>query len=343
MGYLSVLVCVCIWGCKNAHYTPMAEYSGYTQGGTYHVVCDSAGPSLDAEIETLLKGLDRSVSLWDSTSLISRFNRSQSGVAVDGHFVAIFTLSKRIHAETEGAFNPAIYPLMKRWGLDKEAHGADSLFRTRPAVDSVLRYTRLDDISLGGTDSSGAKGRFLSKKYPQNGLDFNGIAPGYAVDLLCTFLDGKGIVNYKVEVGQEVRCKGNDAHGNPWEIALDRPTEEGATREVHYILPLGGKALSVSGNYRRHYEKEGKRLAYRIDPATGQPAEHTLLNATVWANTAAEADAYATAFMAMGAGKATVFLARNRQVWAYLISSGFDHDFQTWLSPEVEKMVEERK
>lgn len=334
-----------IVGCKKPMYTPMAEYSGYTQGGTYHIVCDSAGPSLDAEIEALLKNLDHSVSLWDSTSLISRFNRSQAGVAVDEHFAAILTLSKRIHAETEGAFNPAVYPLMVVWGLDKNATRADSLFRTHPPVDSMLRYTRLEDITLGGvsTDSTGKKGRFVSKKYPQNGLDFNGIAPGYAVDLLCGFLDGKGITNYKVEVSEEVRSKGKDSHGNPWVVAIDHPTGEGEPRQVGNILPLGDKALSVSGSYRRYYEKEGKRLSYRIDPATGKPAEHTLLSATVWAGTAAEADAYATAFMAMGAGKTTRFLVLNRQVWAYLVSSGFDNDFQTWLSPELEKRIEEGK
>lgn len=342
--YGLLLLCAAVSGCRNRNYRPMAEYSGYALGGTYHILCDSAGGALEKEVETTLRNMDRSISLWDSLSLISRFNRSRGGIYVDSHFVSVFTVSKRIHDETGGAFNPAVYPLMKLWGLDKNALGADSLFRRNVPVDSVLQYTRFEDITLGGVkDSLAGRWQFVAKKNPRNALDFNGISGGYAVDVLCAFFDRRGIRNYRVEVGAEVRSKGVGPDGSPWRIGIDRPTGEGETRVIQSILPLADMGVSTSGSYRRYYEKDGKRLAYRIDPATGKPAAHTLLCTSVFAPTAAEADAYATAFMSMGAGRATEFLSKKRHIRAYLISSGFDKDYQTWTSPDLEKLIEEKK
>lgn len=339
-----IVLCLCGIGCKNRDYRPMAEYSGYAIGSSYHIVCDSGGTDLAQQIDGMLGEIDRSISLWDSLSLISRFNRSTSGIYVDAHFASVLQTSKRIHAETEGAFNPAVYPLMKLWGLDKNAVKADSIFKKRVVPDSILKFTRFEDINIGAAkDSTGKSAHFVSKRYPQNSLDFNGLSAGYAVDAICTLLDSKGIRNYRVEVGQEMRTKGVDANQKPWLVGIDKPTGAGETRVVESIIPLGNRAFSTSGNYRRYYEKDGKRLSYRIDPQTGKPAEHTLLCTSVFAPTAVEADAYATAFMAMGPGRTTQFLARHPNLWAYLISSGFDQDYQTWISPDLEKEIETNK
>lgn len=323
----------------------MAEYSGYTQGTTYHVLCDSGAGNLGKELETLFGELDHSISRWDSLSLVSRFNRSQTGLAVDENFASAFNLSKRIHAETGGAFNPAIYPLVQLWGLDQNRPQTDSLFLRNPRPDSVLRFTRFDDISISGpvTDSSGKKAWFVSKKYPQNALDFNGLSGGFVVDAVCALLDKRGIANYKVEIGQEVRAKGLGTDGKPWTVPIDKPTGDGEPRSIGAILPLEDRAMSTSGSYRNYYEKDGKRLSYRIDPVSGRPVEHTLLSSTVFAGTAAEADAYATAFMVMGAGETTHFLSGKPALWAYLVSSGFDKDYQTWMSPGLETKLKERK
>jgi thiamine biosynthesis lipoprotein len=319
--------------CGNQPYKPMAEYSGYAQGTTFHIVCDSSGKELDREIEQLFKEIDYSMSLWDSTSIISHLNKSKTGFWVDEHFYTVF--------ETGGAFNPAVYPLVQLWGFGAERFSEDSVTEKNVRANSLLPWTRFTDFTLSETvrDSAGKKYRWLSKKYPENKLDFNGIAQGYTVDLLCGFLDKKGIDNYMVEVGGEVRAKGVNRQMKPWQIGIDKPTQEGETRVIQAIVNLENKSLATSGNYRKFYEKDGKKFSHTIDPATGKPAENMLLSTSVFAPTAAEADAYATAFMVMGAGKATEFLRSRKQLSAYLISAGFGDDFQIWMSPELEKII----
>lgn len=334
-----------IAGCGDRSFVPMSEFSGYAQGTTFHILCDSTAQITDEEIESVFKDIDRSMSLWDSLSLISRFNRSKTGLFVDAHFVEVFNLSKRIHQETEGAFNPALYPIIKYWGFGQDRFHEDSLVKKSTPVDSLLKYCRFEDIQLGEEkrDSAGKEFRFIRKKYPQNALDFNGIAQGYTVDVLCAFLDKKGIANYMVEVGGEVRAKGLNRQKKAWQIGIDKPTDVEETRQIHAIVSLENRALATSGNYRKYYEKDGKKLSHSIDPTNGKPAENMLLSASVFAPSAAEADGYATAFMVMGATKATEFLNRNPQIMAYLISSGFNTDYQTWMSPQLEKLIQESK
>ena len=332
--FILFLAACCLIGCKNGNYRPMVEYSGYAQGTTYHIICDESGSDLDQELDTLFKKLDHSISVWDSLSIVSQFNRSTNGIWADAYFIDVLNLSKRIHTETDGAFNPAIYPILQ----------AQKNTQKPLSTDSLLNYSRLEDIGIGSSSDSSKKGvQFVYKKHSKSGLDFQGVAQGYSVDVVCKFLDSKNISNYRVEVGNQIRAKGNDHYKQPWQIGLDKPTSEGQDRVIQSIIPIGSLSISISGDYRNFYEKNGRQYNTYIDPHTGKMTENALLNAYVFAPSAAEADAYATAFMVMGAGKTTQFLARKKNITAYLISSGFDADFQTWMSPELEKTIAESK
>jgi len=342
--WISIIILCGLIGCKQNNYQPMAEYSGYTQGTTYHIVCDSTHVGLDNEIEKLTRDLDHSISCWDSLSLVSKFNRSASGIFVDQYFVEVFMLSKRIHNETEGAFNPAIYPIKQFINAPPVAKN-DSTTKKTMTVDSLLRFTRFSDITLNtnASDSLGKGSKFVAKRHPKNGLDFQGIAQGYTADMVSKLLDSKNIANYMIQVGGTTRTKGTDWHKKNWETSLDKPTPAGELRVIESIVPIGENAVSITGDYRESYEKDGKRFNTSIDPTTGKMTENTLLNAYVFAPAAAEAEAYATAFMVMGAGKSTQFLSKRKELKAYLISSGFDKDFLTWMSPELQKQIEQSK
>lgn len=321
-------------GCGGRDYKAMYEYSGYAQGASYHVICDAEAP-LDNELKKLLSSLDRSISVWDSMSLVSQFNRSTNGVHVDQHFIKAFQLAKKIHQETDGAFNPAAYTFTDKRDTTKQL-----------PTDSLLKYSQFKDVYLNISDSISSTGKtyFLYKRYKQTKISFMGLGQGYAVDLMSDFLDGKGIQNYRVTVGSTSKAKGLDRHQKPWKTFIDKPQPKNHHREIQSIITIGEKPFSVVGDYQEYYQNGGQRYNLYINPETGKLCENTLLNATVFATSAAEAEAYGTAFMVMGAGKATQFLQRRKDLYAYMISSGFEEqDFQTWMSPELEKMVEEFK
>jgi thiamine biosynthesis lipoprotein len=81
----------------------------------------------------------------------------------------------------------------------------------------------------------------------------------------------------------------------------------GISNSILTKVVLDKLALSSSGNYRKFYvDEQGNRRPHILDPRTGFPVAHSMVSVSVLAPSATQADALATAFMAMGPEQAKV-------------------------------------
>jgi len=87
-----------------------------------------------------------------------------------------------------------------------------------------------------------------------------------------------------------------------WTITVPNPHD--ASRALS-TLPLRDGSLSTSGSDQKYFERDGRRYSHIIDPRTGQPVSE-MLQVTVIALTAADADALSTALFVLGPGAATL-------------------------------------
>jgi thiamine biosynthesis lipoprotein len=171
-----------------------------------------------------------------------------------------------------------------------------------------------------GFEKVSLKVRKINKENPNVYLDFNSIAKGFAIDIIARFFDSKKVDNYLIEIGGEIRSKGSKKDNKPWVIQIVNPAniqdENGFT-----ILKLADISMATSGNYRKYrVTDDGKKYVHTINPKTGLATESNLLSASVFTKTnCADADAYATAFMAMGFEKSKQFLEKNLDIKAILI------------------------
>ena len=277
--------------------------AGRAQGTTWQISFLSENNSTYKEaIDSIFRRIDSSLSTYLPVSIISRINKNEE-VLADEHFVNVFRKSIEVSENTNGLFDVTVAPLINAWGFGFTNKGkVDST-----TIDSLLQFVGYKMVRL--------EGRKLIKQHPSSMLDFNAIAPGYTVDLLCTYLESKGINNYLVELGGEVRAKGKKQSNQNWTIGIDQPNETAVEgRPLKAIIKLENKALATSGNYRKFYIEGGKKYTHIIDPHTGYPAKHHLLSATVIAGDCSTADAYATAFMVMGLEKSKEFLATHKEL-----------------------------
>jgi thiamine biosynthesis lipoprotein len=186
------------------------------------------------------------------------------------------------------------------------------------------------------------EGNKIIKAKPEIKLDFNAIAQGYTVDVLANYLESKGINNYLVELGGELKAKGKKENEN-WKVGIDKPDEKATSeRKLEAVINLNNKALATSGNYRKFYEESGQKFSHIIDPRTGYPAKQNLLSATVIADDGITADAYATAFMVMGLKKSIQFLEDNKdlklEVYFIYDDNGI---WKTYASESLKKWIKE--
>jgi len=309
------------------------SFAGFVQGTTYSVVYENnkkINPEvLKTEVEKILDDFDLSLSLYNDSSLISRLNRNED-VIPDKYFTEVFKQSVHISEMTGGAFDITVGPLVKTWGFGPDSHKNFS----ESKLDSLMKLVGMDKISM-------VNGR-LVKTDPDIKLDFNAIAQGYSVDVLCDFFDKRGFTNYLIEIGGEVRAKGTKA-GAHWRIGIDKPVDDNNSpgETLQAIIRISDKALATSGNYRKFYIEDGVKYSHTIDPKTGYPAKNRLLSATIIADDCATADGIATACMVKGKEKAIDFINNHPEFSAYFVYSDDSGKFSTWFSENIKEFISE--
>ncbi len=168
------------------------------------------------------------------------------------------------------------------------------------------------------------EGLFVKKNIPNLYVDLSAIAKGYGVDQVGLLLERLGIMDYMVEIGGEIRVKGKNNQGQPWQIAVEKPNIE--KREIEKILAITDTGMATSGDYRNYFEVDGIRFSHTIDPRTGRPINHKLASVTILSDTAMEADALATSIMVLGPDEGFQFAEKNHIAAFFIIKSdkGFD-------------------
>lgn len=337
---------------KDTNVYQASTIQGETQGTTYTIIADNESLlELQSEIDAILLDFDRCLSSYRDSSIVSIFSNGQNDTYhftdIKGYFVRCFLLSEEIYALSDGAFDPSVFPLVSAWGFMKNP----ALEMTQAQVDSVKAYVGFSkgidyELKLPETDEKYVLSKFTLRKLRNSlRLDFNAIAQGLSVDVLCEFLDEKGIENYYVEIGGELRVKGTNKEGNPWRIGIDVADENNSVnpenRKLTSVIGVDNKAVATSGNYRKFYEKDGIKRSHTIDPKTGYPVQHSLLSATVVAENAALADAIATVFMVWGTEKTIDFVSKNRDLGLEILLQYADEngEIMTYLSPGMRQMI----
>lgn len=317
--------------------TKKSEYlkiSGFAQGTTYNITYENLKEEdYTNAIDSILKAFDRSLSIYDSTSIISRINDNDLTAEADDWFIDVFKKSAEVNLVSDGAFDITVGPVVKAWGF-----GTAPVAKHDTAyIDSLLQFVGMDKVKL--------EGRKVIKKYPGVKIDVNAIAQGFSVDVVCAFFEQKGIRNYLVEIGGEVRGKGTNAKDKFWHIGIDKPMDGNLMpgNELQAILEINNKALATSGNYRKFFVENGVKYGHTIDPKTGLPARNTLLSATVICDDCCTADAYATSFMVIGVEKSKELLQKLQGVEVYLVYSNQQGGYEVYFSEGMKKMIVEQK
>lgn len=311
LAVTALVVSLAIASCSGG--SDYRQLTGYAQGGTYSVKFDAKGvktglDEIQAAVDSILTLIDTTLSGYNKGSQLSRYNAGQP-VEPNEMFKEVFSLSRKYFEETGGALDVASGPLFDIWGFGFTSGSSPS----QETIDSVLAVCGMDKIDSGMASTiPGIRPR----------LNFNAIAQGYTSDKIAEYLHSIGVKDMLVDIG-EIYCEGVNQRGNPWSIGIDRPVDgnmtPGADLDGIWQGDGSGRGVVTSGNYRKFYEKDGRKYSHTIDPRTGYPVSHNLLSATIVAPDAVTADAYATYCMVIGLDKAREFVDSRADLEGYLI------------------------
>ena len=267
------------------------ELTGRTMGTRYRVRIRNTTdglylPKLKQSIERELETTDRLLSTYRAGSELVRFNTAGTRwYAASPTTLRVVETALSVQYASGGAFNPAAAPLVDYWG-----------FGPRPGY-YARNWTQVSHELLSRVADADIqiKPGYMRKHHRLTALDLNAIAKGDALDRVATVLDGAGIIDYLADVGGELVAKGTGPEGGGWRVGIEDPN--GGIRR---IIRLDGQAVATSGDYVNYFLRDGKRYSHILDPRSGKPVEHDLALVSVVADTAMQADAWATALFVMG-------------------------------------------
>lgn len=261
---------------------PLA-FHGRTMGTTWTVkvrgsVSDAA--ALQRVIAAEFEAVEQLASHWRTNTPVARFNSSRSTNAspVAKDLLQLIHWSDDISRKSAGAYDITVGPLVKLWGFGPAPR------RTSPPTEAEIQAVA---PAIGWQRLRVADGK-LSKLHPQTELDLSAMVPGWAIDRVAAQLRQRGVTEFLIESGGELRASGS------WEIAIEHPTRR---------ITLIDRSIGTSGNYRQKWQADGREFSHLLDPRTLRPITHSTVSVSVLLDDCAKADAWAAALNVMGAEK----------------------------------------
>lgn len=217
--------------------------------------------------------------------------------------------SLSLHQETQGAFNPAISPILEALKQEK----VSQVVELPKSIQKDLQIlTKPQGIRIHNND--------ISLAHSGMSLTLDGIAKGYIADLMASCLAKQGIKDYCINAGGDIRFASrekarlsNIGQNIGWNIAIENAQDTKQIMQENLDLRVSSGAIATSGNSESLHAKGYEHLVAQ-DALTTKPhtPQNSLQSVSVLAPTCAQADSLATALFAMGLEKGIAFV-NNKQ------------------------------
>jgi thiamine biosynthesis lipoprotein len=286
------------------------KLTGETMGTYYSIAIDgafeAARDDIQSQIDVCLADINRQMSTWDPNSEISQFNKSESTdwFAVSPEFAMVVAESIRIHALTNGAFDPTVAPLIDLWGFGAKRPKS---FPKQEEIDAAKSKTGMQFIEARPEPSA------IKRTRPSITLNLSAIAKGHGVDRVSELLTSLGYPSHVVDIGGEDRTGIPKSTGEKWRLGVESPFGN-----LQRVIECTEQSVATSGDYRNYFEIKGVRYSHAIDPTTGRPVENPPASVSVLNDSCMTADALATGLMVMGTEQGFQFAKKHRLSVLYL-------------------------
>ena len=232
------------------------------------------------EISRLVAMMDR----FNDTTAIGLLNRE--GIIRDVPKEMSWVVSKGLeyNRQSQGNFDITVKPVVDLFY--KIGKSSKVNLPTDKEIAKVLPLVGSEKIEIGGGT--------IRFKRPGMGITLDGIAKGYIVDKAAMVLKEKGVENFLINAGGDIRTSGSKQDKKPWTVAVQDPKKKGKYPD---IIHMTNGAIATSGNYEVYFDKE-KMVHHIVNPRTGtSPLSDTSVSVT--ARTTMEADALSTSVFIM--------------------------------------------
>ncbi|WP_020659088.1 FAD:protein FMN transferase [Amycolatopsis benzoatilytica] len=266
-------------------------------GSTAHLLVH--GPAADEQVESgreRISELERRWSRFREDSEIGRLNAAAgTPVTVSADTLVLVARAVTGWRRTGGLFDPTVHAAMLANGYDRD-------FALLPSRNSPSHRPVRNDLPAPGCAGIAVDLTSSRVLLPAGtAIDPGGIGKGLAADLVSAELRRDGAAGALVNIGGDLRARGQASGDEGWVISAADPFSE----ETELLrIALGEGAVATSTTLHRRWTSAGQQVHHVIDPRSGRPAVTALVSATVVARSAWWAEVLTKAVLLAGATSA---------------------------------------
>jgi FAD:protein FMN transferase len=249
----------------------------------------AVGIELDrlAEGQAWIESMHCRLTRFEASSELSCFNASAGEwVAVSPELEALLREALRAHGVSGGLVHAAVLRALVAAGYGRTFAAGPTAVLDTVSLGALPPLPELLEVTAGG-----------ARLRSGFGIDLGGIAKGWLADRLASRLGPNCLVN----LGGDLLARGAGPSGEGWPVGFGGTT-----------LMLRDRAAATSGTHRRAW---GEGFHHLVDPRTGRPAETDLVEVSVLADTAADAEIHAKTALLLGREAAPYYLGGHCSGW----------------------------
>ncbi|MEG1528467.1 MAG: FAD:protein FMN transferase, partial [Clostridia bacterium] len=316
------------------------------------------------KVKEILKQVEDNISLAYSTSDIARYNALSYGQSVEISKLTadILEIAKKAYKDTDGAYNPTVYPLVDLWGFtprftnnaqfikveEYDRANREAYSTTLPKqeyIDGFCKLTDFDNAIVSQNNNvytltKNSKDVTINGKTYSQKLDLGGIGKGYACDLVTQLLQKEGYKYGYFSCGSSsIAILSNfdkKTHkATDYKVGFTAPRNNDLLSSSYANIKTSNKALSSSGDYEHKYIINGFNYCHIINPANGMPinspngaVQQGIALVSVLAQNNAYCDCLTTALCVMGIDKAKEFLSKTDYEYSIVTYNSQEETYQ---------------
>lgn len=315
-GGILLLICLVFFsGCSSAQVSDTDPAHAYSADlfamdtvMTMTAYGQQAQPAVDAAAQEIQR-LEQIFSTNLENSVIAQLNSKKTALLPE-EAVFVLQTALQLQQDTGGAFNIALYPIVKAWGFTAEDY----------QIPDPARLQQLLQHCDPGTIALDAQTGNVQLTDPAVELDLGGIVKGYTSDCALQLMAQQGVTSAVISLGGNVQTLGTKPDGSLWRVGIQDPDQPD---NCICLVEVADKAVITSGPYQRYFiGEDGVRYHHIMDPQTGRPAESGLSSVTIVSDSGILADGLSTALFVMGPEQALQYWQQHRQTFdAILITT----------------------
>ena len=274
----------------NHNLKSLYEISGTAYGTRWSITSTEYISDLHKNnIISIINRIDYVASNYKKDSEIALINFSQkNNFKISKDLLNILTIAKDVEGSSNGFYNIMMAKVSSQLGFS-------------PSFNNTLNQTNISSYNIDTQN-------LILSRDSSNWFDLSSIAKGYAVQSIHNYLKENNMNNHLIDIGGEIIINGKNIDDN-WKVGIQDPSYMN-NKALKIITNDNSSflAIATSGEYRNFkIGDNGNKVSHTINPKTLRSINNKILSVTVLHESSATyADAYATAFNAMGYKQAFV-------------------------------------